>query len=366
MMVEHKLANEFRPNYASPPGETLLDLLEELDMSQAELARRTGRPNKTINEIIKGKTSITPETALQLERVLGVPASFWIRREQFYREALARQEETLELEEQTDWLLNFPIKEMISLGWIRGHESKVAQLQELLGFFGIASPAQWHLIYQETCFRQSRAFEVDSYAVAAWLRQGELTAQQIDCQPYSEPAFRRALGELRALTTRIEQGFEETLIALCASAGVAVALIPELPKTRVSGATRWLSPSKALIQLSLRYKSDDQFWFTFFHEAGHIVLHGKREIFLEEENGHQADTEEGEANRFAADTLIPPEAWQHVVAALPQDRHPSYEELKALALELGIAPGILVGRLQHEEIVPYSHFNPLKTKLEWA
>jgi HTH-type transcriptional regulator / antitoxin HigA len=82
--------NEFYPDYASPPGDTLAETLETIGMSQAELARRMGRPVKTINEIIQAKVVITADTALQLEKVLHVPASFWLRREQHYRETLAR------------------------------------------------------------------------------------------------------------------------------------------------------------------------------------------------------------------------------------------------------------------------------------
>jgi len=85
--------NEYRPDIVSAPGETLLEMLEERSMTQAELAARTGRPEKTINEIVKGKAAITPDTALQFERVFGTPATFWLDRERLYQEYMARRRE---------------------------------------------------------------------------------------------------------------------------------------------------------------------------------------------------------------------------------------------------------------------------------
>ncbi|MEY2914970.1 MAG: hypothetical protein RLZZ184_4279 [Cyanobacteriota bacterium] len=98
--MESKIQNRYNPDYVSPPGDTLLEVLEHRGMTQAELAERTGRPKKTINEIIKGKAAITPETALQLERVFNIPASFWNNRERHYREFLAQKEEKKRLAKQ--------------------------------------------------------------------------------------------------------------------------------------------------------------------------------------------------------------------------------------------------------------------------
>ena len=351
-------ANEYRPDYVSPPGETLEELLEERGMSQAELAERTGRPRKTINEIIQGKAAITPETALQLERVLGTPARFWLTREQQYREFLARQDDDQQLGQQVGWLNSVPWREMVKRGWIDECASLVDQLREVLRFFGIVSPSQWEAV--GAAFRQSQAFTANEMAVAAWLRQGERLAQLIDCAPYDNARFRQALQEARALSREEpEIGFRR-LPELCAPAGVAVVMLPELPHTHLCGAARWLSPVKALIQLSLRYKRDDQFWFSFFHEAGHILLHGKREAHLDEEDRERTEKEE-EANRFAADLLIPPEALR---AFLRQRRGPlSQIQVEQFASRLGIAPGIVVGRLQREKQLPPTHLNGLKRPL---
>lgn len=351
---------EFRPDYAVPPGESLLEVLEGLGMTQAELAERTGRPTKTINEIIKGKAAITPETALQLERVLGVPARFWNNLERNYREALARQEERKRLASEVAWLAGVPVRALIQLGYIQASADKASLLAQVLSFFGVGSTEVWNQLWTSpaAAFRRSPAFQSSPGAVAAWLRIGELAAQKLQTAAFDRGRFRLALEQCRRLTREPFEVSKPRLIELCAAAGVAVVIVPELPKTRLFGATRWLTPEKALIQLSLRYKTADHLWFTFFHECGHILLHGKKEGFLEDEGTR--DPKEDQADRFAEETLIPTAVLKGFVAEWDRSR----AAIETFAEQLGIAPGIVVGRLQHDGALPYSHFHDLKEPLQ--
>ena len=355
-----KKALTFTPDYAVPPGETLLETLQTLGMSQAELANRTGRPLKTINEIIKGKAAITPETALQLERVLGAPARFWNNLERNFRDALARIKERKKIAGGAALLRKMPVRALIKAKAIKNLPDKAALVVEVLTFFGVGSPAAWGRVWtaQRAVFRQSPAFRSAPGAVAAWLRMGELRAQRIQCPPFDRDGFRTALKQIRALTVEPPEVFHDKLEELCANAGVALVFVSELPGTHVSGATRWLTAKKALIQLSLRYKSDDHLWFTLFHEAGHILLHGKRRVFLED--SRTTNIQEKEANAFAANTLIPPAALRE----FQRRGDTSKAAIRKVADGLGISPGIVVGRLQHEGVLPYSHCNDLKRRFE--
>lgn len=372
---------EFKPDFISPPGETIQDLLDEKSMSQAELAERMGRPVKTVNEIIKGKAAITPETSLQLERVLGVPASFWLTREQNYRERLARLREAEDLERHVKWMWEtFPLKQMCDLGWLEGYsrrkDKQIDLLRNLLQFFGTASPREWETIWldasNKASFRKSLRYESRPGAVAAWLRKGEIDAVRIQCESFKTKRFKSALFEIRRLTTTSPDVFVPRTVELCASSGVAFVLTPQVRGARVSGATRWLDPNKALIQLSLRYKTDDQFWFTFFHEAAHLILHGKREVFLEGIGDPEQAQQEKEANELAAHLLVPDgdfdefslSAWHKSPAT--KEYTVSERAVKRFARRLGVAPGIIVGRLQHEKMIPFSHLNGLKRSFEWT
>lgn len=371
----NNLRSEYTPDFFSPPGETLLETLEAKGMTQAELALRMGRPKKTINEIIKGKTSITPETALQLELALGIPASFWNERERRYRESIAEAQQNKQLEQWTDWLEKIPYMELIKKGWIPKFDKPVDQLRSVLTFFGVVSPEQWEIVWSErvgVAFRKSKTYSVDDVSVAAWLRQAELTGIGIDCSAYDEDGFRKVLKEVRTLTSQVPtpELYQNTLVDLCQQVGVAVALVPELSQSRVFGASQWLSPQRALIGISLYFKKDDQFWFTFFHESAHILLHSKKEVFVDIENGAATSTEiENEANQFAGDILIPPDSLEDFIRTRPltRDGKPFFdkEEICSFAAEIGIAPSIVVGRLQHDRILDFKFRNELRTKLEW-
>jgi addiction module HigA family antidote len=359
------IRNQYIPDYIALPGETLLETLEDREMSQAELAERTGRPVKTINEIIKGKAPITPDTALQLERVLGVPASFWNNLERNYQTDLARLRESENLAEQVPWLDQFPLTQMRKFGWISKMRDKVEQVRELLNFFGVASPKEWGSFWEMrvVSYRQTKAFTWDDAVLAAWLRQGEMDASEIHCVPYRKDKFKAALSEIRSLTMEPDpKVFVPKLQELCAACGVAVVLVPELPKTRISGATQWLSKNKALIQLSLRHKTNDHLWFTFFHEVGHILLHGKKDVFIDMASGDEGEKED-EANKFAGDFLIPKNEYREFA-----DRYFEFSEshIRSFAREIDIAPGIVVGRLQHDCLISFSYCNDLKECYEWT
>lgn len=352
---------EYSPEIVSRPGATLEEALRDRGMTQVELSGRIGRTPKTVNEIIMGKAPITPETALQLEHVLGIPASFWNNRERKYRESLARRDERMRLEKEVAWLDQIPFKAMIKHGWIAKHLDQVEQLKEVFNFFAVTSPKAWEEVWlgEHAVFRKSIAVQTDQGSAAAWLRRGQQAALGIECRPFDAARFKVALTQIRSLTLERAEVFVPTLIAMCSACGVAIVFVPELPKTGIYGATWWL-PDKAVIQLSLRYKSSDQLWFSFFHEAGHILLHGKRETFLEVKPAK--DIREKEADDFAANMLIPRRDYEGFV------RRGEFSNVDIIdfASTQGIAPGIVVGRLQHDHHIPFTHCNELKVKLTWS
>jgi len=150
------------------------------------------------------------------------------------------------------------------------------------------------------------------------------------------------------------------MIELCAQSGVALTFVPPIKGTRAYGATRWLTPRKALIELSLRGKTDDHLWFTFFHEAAHILKHGKRRAFIEGLEEHNAQEEEADA--FATDFLIPRAEYNEFL----EEGVFTKSAIGCFAREVGIAPGIVVGRLQHDKHLDYSRYNNLKVRYRWT
>jgi Plasmid maintenance system antidote protein len=347
------------------PGDTLLETIESLDMTQAELAHRTGRTVKLINEIIKGKATISTDTAIQFERVLGIPASFWNNLEKNYQQEISECKQRKKLESYTGWLKNFPVKNMIREKYINKKDNDVDQLVELLGFFGVASPESWETLWDtKVQFRQSPTYESDQYAVIAYLRKAEIEARKIMCAAYDKEKFSTAISEVRNLTNETEpQEFVPQLIKRCSAAGVAIVFLPELKGIHLSGATKWLSPVKAMIVLSLRHKRNDHLWFTFFHEAGHVLLHAKKRIFIDNETHLSEVNAENEANNFAANVLIPQHEYREFVAV--HGKRISAQNVITFAKKIKIQPGIVVGRLQKDQIIPYSNLNRLVIFYQW-
>lgn len=293
-----------------------------------------------------------------------MPVEYWLNLEANYQESRARLAEEAQLEKHLDWLKRIPVAAMTRMGWLEKHRDKRQQLEAVLKFFGIASVGQWDDIWPNVAvaYRQHNKQEIYPEAVSAWLRQGELQAASIACAPFSKALFRQALDQIRKLTAEPEPAlFVPALQCLAAQAGVAVVLVPALPKTGLSGATRWLNSEKAIIQLSLRYKSNDHLWFTLFHEAGHILLHGKKELFIEATNGMDDEKEE-QANTFAAHELIPKKAFTAFICK----GNFSKAGILSFAKAVGIAPGIVVCQLQHRGLLAMSHCNDLKVRYQWS
>lgn len=331
----------YQPDHAVPPGETLLEILEARGMKQAELATRTGLSPKHINQIIKGLAPITPETALGLEKVTEIPARTWNAMEATYRSLRSRKEEEDELRSEADWLKELPIKELASRGYIQLSRSVVDQVREVCRFFGVANRAAWEALWKPTAYRKSRVFESDPGAISTWLRIGEIEASRIECEPFNRKRLEAALQEARSLTLgghprvwlpQVQQSL--------AGVGVALVVVREIGKTRVLGASRWLSSSKGLIQLSVRQKWADIFWFTLFHEAGHLLRHGKKQTFINMDETSREELEK-DADTFAARWLIPREHDQTLSRL-------TVSEASFFAGELGIGADIVIGRLQHE------------------
>lgn len=341
----------YTPTEAIAPGETLRETLEALDLNQVQFAQRAGLSAKHVNQLLQGGSAITPETSLLIERVTGVPARFWNALESDYRDTLSRLSENAALANSQSWLASLPaavLRELRKLGYVTAARTdNVGAARQLLQFFGVSSVASWNEVYAQPAasFLQSPAFPSNTAAVAAWLRLGEIEGAQIQCSPYSRHTLRSILPELRARTLKSPDVFWPELQKLCASAGVAVVLVSDIPGTRASGATRWLTPHKALVQLSNRGKRNDKFWFAFFHEIGHVLLHGKKDVFLDDigkGTGSGSSHDEAEANDFASSTLIPKEH-EAELQTLRTER-----EVQLFAQKIGVAPGVVAGRLQHD------------------
>ena len=354
--------NRYEPDYAVPPGWVLKERLDAHGMSPAEFARRCGRSAKLISEIIAGKAPIEPRTALQFEKVLGVDAEIWLGIETDYRLQQTRAAEAQRAVGASRWSRSFPIGELVKRGIIDKPSAGKDAVSALLSFFGVASVEAWQVKYgtANVAYRHSPSFKSDPFYLAAWLRLAEIEASRQTCADFQESAFRNALKRIRRLTCDAVPKSLEEAGRHCNDAGVSLALIRPLPKTRLSGAAWWLSGGRPVIALSARHKTDDHLWFSLFHEAAHILLHGKKNVFVDGIDGGENGME-AEANDWAANILLPRVDWRRFVERGAY----SHPDVVRFADEQGVAAGIVVGSLQHRGLIPWSHLNHLKVRLQW-
>jgi addiction module HigA family antidote len=336
------------------PGVVLDEKLKEMGMSIKEFALRVTKPEKTIIAVINGDSSITTEMAVSFEAVTKIPASFWLRNQLLYDEYVERRKREQEAEEYIDWMRQFPYAEMAKRGWVPNEKTPAGRVKNLLAFFGLASPKAWNDYYLgeklKLAFRISLAPAKDPHAMSVWLRQGELQASAIDVQiPFNEKKLKATIPAIKQLIIQEPEDFFSQLQALCLSCGVILIATPSLPKAPINGATRWIKDTP-VIQLSGRYKGYDHFWFNFFHEIGHILRHGKKDIFLESAAYTGQDTEkEQEANSFASETLIPSTAIQDILEHVQL----SEDGINTAAAIYQTHPAIIVGRLKYLGVLQY-------------
>lgn len=346
--------NQYFPQSELHPGKTLSEKLEEMGMGPKEFALRAGKPEKTIIAILKGDSSITPDMAIQFEAVTKIPAHFWMNHQKSYDEFVARVKRQSVIEQATEWARQFPVRDMINKGWLPNVSTIQEKAATLLSFFSFASHTAWEDYYcnQElkVAFRISLASTNEPFAISAWLRKGELQAAELHAEEYADKKFKEVLPELKSLMAKHPHDFFFQLQNICSKAGVKVVHTPTLPKAPICGSTRWLNDSP-LIQLTGRYNRNDSFWFTFFHEAGHILLHGKKDVFLEKVEYSDKDKEkEKEADAFACKWTLTDDQEQEILDAAPLDE----EDIRVFAKKFTTHPAIIIGRLQHKKIIPYS------------
>lgn len=273
-------------DFACHPGETLKEKLMEMSMSVKEFALRTGKPEKSVIDIIDGTQSVTTETALLMEKVTWIPAGFWLAKQRNYDEYVLRQKTSRHGGNELAWLRTLPLQEMVEKGWLELGETDSDQVEKALHFFGVASPAAWKDVYflqkLKVAFRISLGKTANPGAVAAWLRRGEIQSMDMYLdRRYAPKRLKSLLPEISLLLQSPPDTVIGRLTALLADAGIKLLFTESLSGVPIKGATRWIYGWPSIQLLSERQEYED-FRFTVLHEIGHILLHGKKDIFLEQ------------------------------------------------------------------------------------
>lgn len=347
----------FRPEWASPPNTTILQILRERNISDFEFSRIIDWGTVNPDALLNGTIEINDSIAELLTEALGASKNFWINRKQLYDTRLLELKTLID-----DWLDELPLKDMIFEHWIEEKKSEYEIFLECLNFFDIPTVSAWREKYKgiskTVSFRTSQKFDSRTAAIAAWLRKGEIEASKIRKGEWSKNKLKESIDHLRRLTKSNDfTSSYKALSRICSECGISLILLKAPNGCRASGATWFQESGNPVILLSYRYNTLDQFWFSFFHEVGHLILHDKEELFIESEDSIINHREE-EANEFAFCCLIPNEFKDEFFALKS-----SHTLVIRFAVRIGISPGIIVSLLQRHKVIPYSHLNKLKKYL---
>lgn len=366
-MVQKK---KFKAVYAFHPGITLREKLEEMGMSVKEFAVRTSKPEKTINAVLMGDSSLTPDMAVAFEQITLIPAHMWLNLQRNYDEYMARQKrESILTDEVTiSWTKSFPYSIMAKLGWVPAVRNISEKAENLLAFFRITTVSAWENLFLNQAlkseFRLSLSSTKNPHSISAWLRQGEIMAESIKTKnAYSAELLKERIPQMLNLVQSQPNDFAVQLSELCSEAGVKLIYISHIPHAPVNGCARWIDNSPC-IQMTDRQKRNDVFWFSFFHEIGHILLHGKKDVFLEDKEYLDLQKEkEMEADRYASEVLLNKTKEEHLVIDV-FGKQMTVDLMIRLARKYQTHPAIIVGRLQHLGFLPQNTgLNSLKVSV---
>ena len=326
---------------------------------------------KTINEIINGKTAITPETSIKLEQALNIPASFWNNLEANYQVSKARKTFNEIINKELKEARSFPLRRMIEYKWIESPssgESLVSVVQKFFGVTSLANIIERQVLTSSVLYRMSKKGATSKYSLMAWLRKGVIDSQNIQTNEYNEEGLESDLNRIKSLSRKDITIASQELVSALATHGVALVFTKPLPGVPISGASRWLTSSKAIIQVGIRNKFHDIFWFNIFHEIGHILLHSKKGYNIDLENSNNGgSSSENEADTFAADCLIPPQQYARLISDYKKEPNSTrHKVIEYYSENLEVHPGIVEGRLMHDKVISSFSVGRYRRRLDWV
>jgi HTH-type transcriptional regulator/antitoxin HigA len=348
----------YQPNKALHPGYIIQRMIDSLGMTQKMLSERTGLSEKHLSQIINGEVLISAPTALLLENALDGSASYWMNLDKNYRETKARIEQEARIQYEIALAKNFPYADLVKVNMVEDTRVATERVKNLWKFFGVNS-LSYIQNTQAVAYKRRDTPSVKYEALASWLRVGELKALKMKLPDYNEQALKQLIPELRKMTI-VQENFFPQSQKMLADVGVGFVAVRHFKNTQVNGATRWIG-NNPVIQLSIYGRNADKFWFTFFHEIGHILQHGKKQQILEFSKSIKSNEEE-EANLYARKILLPDYAYEEFKSQGIFTK----ASIRGFAQDINIDPGIVVANLRWDGLVEYHQHQDLHTKLEWV
>lgn len=349
-------------DWFSKPGDSIRAVMHRREVSADQIARQLDGGIVTLRSLLDGSCKIDVNVAHRLSAVLGASPSFWLKRQENFEKAVDRAVRAVAVEDMQGFIESVPVPGAKPRGKMTD-ERRAEEIRKRLVYFSVPNPKSWQEHYGRligrTDFRSTNVYETKEEAVLLWLRRGELESDLVKTREWNAGNLVDRLPAIKELSRlRLPEQFLPKVRELLAEAGVALAVVRAPDGCRASGATRLVSPDKAMILMSFRHKSDDHFWFTLFHEIGHLVLHHAQTFVDMDEM--VPDDREDEANMYAQKCIVPDEQREEF-DSLTEDR----DRVLRFSVKLKIAPGLTVGQMQKRRMISPKSLNYLKRRWTW-
>ncbi|MBA4789211.1 MAG: ImmA/IrrE family metallo-endopeptidase [Rhizobiales bacterium] len=351
-------------DWFSKPGDSVRAVMHRRGVTAQELSVDFDGGMNTVRAICDGSLAIDATIARSLSKRLGGGEAFWLKRQANFEDAVDRAVTMLTESERDAWLMRVPSPSGKKLPANASAEKLLEELRSRLVYFNVPKFESWERQYGSligaTRFRTSQTLESSEESVLRWLRRGEMEAELTETGEWNPGNLQDRLDSVRKLS-RVSKPvrFLPSLRTLLAEVGVALVVVRAPKGCRASGASRMVSPGKSMILMSFRHRADDHFWFTLFHEIGHLLLH-KAATFVDQDDTSGDEQSEREANEFASSCLIP----LNRVGEF-DELNPTRDAILRFSRSVGVSPGITVGQLQHRQVIGHNQMNGLKRRWTW-
>lgn len=352
---------EYRELIAFHPGYYLKEIIDEMGITQDEFAKRLVTTGKNLSDLLNGNTKLSNEIALNLSIMLGTSVDLWLNMQKTYNEKIIEIERRKVEDKEAECVQMIDYSYFVKLEAVPSVRTATKKAEELLKYFRISSFDVFKRSDFLVNFRMASTSMDEKNLINsnAWVQTALNIGKEIQTEAFNSKKLKDSLPKIRKMTLHDPEFFLPKLHDLLASCGIALVILPHLKNSGVNGAVKWVSKEKVILAINNRRKYADTFWFSLFHEIGHVFQKKIKMLIISGniEDMDEANKElEDKADNFAQNILLPKEKYIGFIA-----KHDFSEEaVKKFAKDIDIHPGIVAGRLQKEGYVRFDQLNRLK------